>query len=147
MQLLCLSLQQAEGSAVANTQCTSAQALRTHCYPPLQSYLKTSNLLAAAICHEAGAVHPGYGFLSENAEFVSICREHGLAFIGPDPEHIRVMGDKATARKTMMDAGVPCVPGSPGLVNSEAEAQEVRVSAACLRCAPTFPLLAAPVDV
>jgi acetyl-CoA carboxylase, biotin carboxylase subunit len=92
----------------------------------VQSYLNVPNLLAAALSRGAGAIHPGYGFLSENASFVQMCSDHGILFIGPDPESITVMGDKATARKTMMEAGVPCVPGSPGLVKTEDDAQKVR---------------------
>jgi Biotin carboxylase, N-terminal domain len=92
----------------------------------VQSYLNVPNLLAAAISRGAGAIHPGYGFLSENATFVQMCADHGILFIGPSPDSITTMGDKATARKTMMEAGVPCVPGSPGLVETEPEAQRVR---------------------
>ncbi|XXG81733.1 hypothetical protein AAC387_Pa09g2305 [Persea americana] len=90
--------------------------------PSKQSYLDISNVLSAAVCHECTMLHPGYGFLAENANFVDICREHGINFIGPNPDSIRVMGDKATARETMKKAGVPTVPGSDGLVQSTEEA-------------------------
>ena len=98
----------------------------------LQSYLNVPNLLAAALSRGAGAIHPGYGFLSENATFVQQCSDHGILFIGPNPENITVMGDKATARQTMRDAGVPTVPGSDGLVKTEEEAKKVRCRAGCL---------------
>jgi acetyl-CoA carboxylase, biotin carboxylase subunit len=90
-----------------------------------QSYLNIPNLLSAALSRGAGAIHPGYGFLSENSSFVQMCQDHGIEFIGPRPESITVMGDKATARKTMMEANVPCVPGSPGLVLTEEDALKV----------------------
>eukprot|EP00798_Chlamydomonas_sp_ICE-L_P002147 gene2147-18196_t len=93
--------------------------------PSSESYLNIPNLLAAATSRGAQAIHPGYGFLSENAAFVEICNEHGLEFIGPKPEHIRVMGDKSTARDTMKNAGVPTVPGSKGLVKDEADAIQI----------------------
>ena len=91
----------------------------------VQSYLNVPNLLSAALSRGAEAIHPGYGFLSENASFVQMCEAHGIAFIGPRPENITNMGDKATARKTMEEAGVPTVPGSPGLVLTEDDAQKV----------------------
>ncbi|CAH1424835.1 unnamed protein product [Lactuca virosa] len=69
------------------------------------------NVLSAAISHGCTMLHPGYGFLAENAVFVEMCRGHGINFIGPNPHNIRVMGDKATARDTMKNADVPCVPG------------------------------------
>lgn len=69
--------------------------------PSSESYLNVPNLLAAAVSRGAQAVHPGYGFLSENAGFVDICADHGLEFIGPKPAQIRMMGDKSTARDTM----------------------------------------------
>ena len=90
-----------------------------------QSYLDIPTILAAASTTGANAIHPGYGFLSENADFVDMCEAHGLTFIGPKSDSIRTMGDKATARDTMDAAGVPTVPGSDGLVKSEAEALEV----------------------
>lgn len=93
--------------------------------PSSESYLSMPNIIAAAISRGADAIHPGYGFLSENATFVDICADHGIEFIGPRSEHIRTMGDKSTARDTMKAAGVPTVPGSDGLVNSEEEAVRV----------------------
>ncbi len=86
--------------------------------PPVSkdSYLKISNIIAAAEITNADAIHPGYGFLSENANFSRICEKNGIKFIGATPEQIEKMGDKATAKSTMKEAGVPCVPGSDGLV-------------------------------
>lgn len=89
------------------------------------SYLNIPNILAAAEITNADAIHPGYGFLSENAKFSEICREYGIKFIGPPPEAINAMGDKATAKETMKKAGVPVVPGSEGLLQSLDEAKTV----------------------
>lgn len=89
------------------------------------SYLNIPNILAAAEITNADAIHPGYGFLSENAKFSEICREYGIKFIGPPPEAINSMGDKATAKETMKKAGVPVVPGSDGLLQSLDEAKKV----------------------
>ncbi len=86
--------------------------------PSNLSYLKISNIIAAAEITNADAIHPGYGFLSENAKFSKICEEHGVKFIGASPEMIEKMGDKATAKETMKKAGVPTVPGSEGLLES-----------------------------
>ncbi|MEC4112973.1 acetyl-CoA carboxylase biotin carboxylase subunit [Myroides pelagicus] len=86
--------------------------------PSNQSYLKMANIIAAAEITNADAIHPGYGFLSENAKFSKICQEHGIKFIGAAPEMIEQMGDKATAKETMKKAGVPTVPGSDGLLTS-----------------------------
>lgn len=89
------------------------------CIGPAQSansYLKISNIIAAAEITNADAIHPGYGFLSENAKFSKICDEHGIKFIGASPEMIDGMGDKASAKTTMIKAGVPTVPGSEGLL-------------------------------
>jgi acetyl-CoA carboxylase, biotin carboxylase subunit len=80
------------------------------------SYLNIPRLIAAAEITGADAIHPGYGFLAENAEFAEICDRSDIVFIGPSAEHIRLMGDKAMARKTMMGVGVPTVPGSPGAI-------------------------------
>ena len=95
--------------------------------PPsgLESYLSMPAILAACEISGAQAIHPGYGFLSENAKFVQAVEDHGLKFIGPTAEHIRIMGDKITAKDTMKELGVPCVPGSEGGVNSLNDAHEV----------------------
>lgn len=85
--------------------------------PSKDSYLNMSRIIAAAEITNADAIHPGYGFLSENAKFSRICQEHGIKFIGALPEQIEAMGDKATAKATMIAAGVPVVPGSQGLVS------------------------------
>jgi acetyl-CoA carboxylase biotin carboxylase subunit len=90
--------------------------------PAAQSYLSIPNLIAACEITGAEAIHPGYGFLSENANFVQIVEDHGLTFIGPSSEHIRLMGDKITAKDTMRKLGVPCVPGSDGGVPTFEEA-------------------------
>ena len=87
-----------------------------------ESYLNIPRIIAAAEVTGAEAIHPGYGFLAENAEFSEICARSGLTFIGPTPEQIRLMGDKATARETMMKTGVPTVPGSDGIVPTLEEA-------------------------
>ncbi len=84
--------------------------------PSSESYLKMPNIIAAAEITNADAIHPGYGFLSENAKFSAICEENGIKFIGARPEQIEGMGDKASAKATMLKAGVPCVPGSDGLL-------------------------------
>jgi acetyl-CoA carboxylase biotin carboxylase subunit len=84
--------------------------------PSSESYLKMSNIIAAAEITNADAIHPGYGFLSENAKFSKICEEHDIKFIGASAEMISKMGDKATAKETMKAAGVPCVPGSDGII-------------------------------
>lgn len=86
--------------------------------PSKESYLNIPRIISAAEITNADAIHPGYGFLSENAEFSSVCHEYGIKFIGPTPEMIRSMGDKATAKATMIKAGVPCIPGSEGLLES-----------------------------
>ncbi len=93
--------------------------------PASQSYLAMPNVIAACEITGAEAIHPGYGFLSENATFVQICEDHGLTFIGPTSEHIRLMGDKITAKETMKKLGVPCVPGSDGGVPTLEEARRV----------------------
>ena len=95
--------------------------------PPsgLASYLSMPAILAACEISGAQAIHPGYGFLSENAHFVQAVEDHGLKFIGPTAEHIRIMGDKITAKDTMKALGVPCVPGSEGGVDSLNDAHEV----------------------
>lgn len=93
--------------------------------PSNLSYLKMSNIIAAAEITNADAIHPGYGFLSENAKFSKICQEHGIKFIGASPEMIDRMGDKATAKATMKAAGVPCVPGSEGILESFDQAAKI----------------------
>ena len=90
--------------------------------PASQSYLKASRIIAAAEITGAEAVHPGYGFLAENAEFAEICQRSDLVFVGPSPDQIRAMGDKAVAREAMRAAGVPVVPGSNGVVDDERDA-------------------------
>ena len=89
------------------------------------SYLNPVALLAAAEITGADAIHPGYGFLSENADFAQMVEEHGFTFIGPSPEHIRLMGDKIVAKATAKELGIPTVPGSEGPIGSEAEAVEL----------------------
>ncbi len=90
-----------------------------------ESYLNVSRLMAAVEITNADAIHPGYGFLAENADFCEICTEYGVKFIGPTPHHIRMMGDKVTAKDTMIKAGVPVVPGSGGLVPDLATGQRI----------------------
>lgn len=94
--------------------------------PPMSkdSYLKIPNIIAAAEITNADAIHPGYGFLSENANFSRICAKNGIKFIGAAPEQIEKMGDKATAKATMKEAGIPCVPGSEGLIDSYEDAKK-----------------------
>jgi len=89
--------------------------------PSNLSYLKISNIIAAAEITNADAIHPGYGFLAENSKFSKICQEHNIKFIGASPDMIDQMGDKASARATMMAAGVPCIPGSEGLLKDYAD--------------------------
>jgi len=93
--------------------------------PSNKSYLNIPNIIAAALTRGAEAIHPGYGFLAENARFAQICADHNLQFIGPSPEAIIAMGDKSTAKKTMQEAGVPTIPGSKGLITDEEEAARV----------------------
>ncbi|MEO1132110.1 MAG: acetyl-CoA carboxylase biotin carboxylase subunit, partial [Cyanobacteria bacterium J06639_1] len=87
--------------------------------PSARSYLNIPNIISAAMTTGAAAIHPGYGFLAENAKFADICRDHQITFVGPTPEAIVKMGDKATARATASEANVPTVPGNKGLVDSE----------------------------
>ncbi|MFN7662212.1 MAG: acetyl-CoA carboxylase biotin carboxylase subunit [Alphaproteobacteria bacterium] len=93
--------------------------------PSKDSYLNMSRLLAAAEITGADAVHPGYGFFSENAVFARMVREHGMTFIGPSPEHIALMGDKITGKTTVKELGIPVVPGSAGAVPNEEEALKI----------------------
>jgi len=90
-----------------------------------ESYLNIPAILSAASITNADAIHPGIGFLSENATFAEMVEEHGFTFIGPTPEHIRIMGDKVTAKKTVMEQGLPVVPGSDGPVTTLEEAEAV----------------------
>ena len=93
--------------------------------PSSDSYLKMANIMAAAEICNADAIHPGYGFLSENAKFSKICKEHGIKFIGASEEMIEKMGDKATAKATMKAAGVPTIPGSEGILESYDQAKRI----------------------
>jgi len=93
--------------------------------PARQSYLDKHAILSAAMITGADAIHPGYGFLAENADFAAMVEEHGIAFIGPSPEHIRMMGDKITAKRTARAAGIPVVPGSDGPITTDAQAREI----------------------
>jgi acetyl-CoA carboxylase biotin carboxylase subunit len=96
--------------------------------PSSKSYLNIPNIISAAITRNATAIHPGYGFLAENARFAEICSDHQIVFIGPSPEAMRAMGDKSTARDTMKRIGVPTVPGSDGLLMDEREATAIAQS-------------------
>ena len=93
--------------------------------PSAESYLKVEKILEVAKESGADAIHPGYGFLSENAEFARICGKEGIIFIGPSPHAIATMGDKITARQTMINAGVPVVPGTKKKLTSETEAKKM----------------------
>jgi acetyl-CoA carboxylase biotin carboxylase subunit len=93
--------------------------------PASESYLNIPRLLSACEITGADAIHPGYGFLSENARFAEILEEHGITFIGPSSEHIRTMGDKIAAKETAKRLGIPVVPGSAGAIETEAQALEV----------------------
>ena len=93
------------------------------------SYLKMSNILAAAEITNADAIHPGYGFLSENSKFSKLCEEHSVKFIGASAEMIDRMGDKANAKATMIEAGVPCVPGSEGVIEDFEECEKLATEA------------------
>src|SRR3954470_3537657 len=90
-----------------------------------ESYLNIPALIAACEITGADAIHPGYGFLSENARFAEVLEHHGIAFIGPKAEHIRTMGVKIEAKRTAKRLGIPCVPGSEGGVSDDAEAKRV----------------------
>ncbi len=93
--------------------------------PSKESYLNMASIIAAAEITNADAIHPGYGFLSENAKFSEICRQNKIKFIGASPEMINKMGDKSNAKATMIEAGVPCVPGSEGLLDSAEQGMEL----------------------
>ena len=93
--------------------------------PSRDSYLKIANIISAAEVADVDAIHPGYGFLAENAHFAEICENCKITFIGPTPDNIRLMGDKAKARETMKKAGIPVTPGSEGIIKTKEEALEV----------------------
>jgi acetyl-CoA carboxylase biotin carboxylase subunit len=95
--------------------------------PSSESYLKMSNIIAAAEITNADAIHPGYGFLSENAKFSRLCEEHNIKFIGASGKMIDQMGDKANAKSTMLAAGVPCVPGSEGIIEDFDECEKLAI--------------------
>ncbi|HQH12699.1 MAG TPA: acetyl-CoA carboxylase biotin carboxylase subunit, partial [Candidatus Sumerlaeota bacterium] len=96
------------------------------CPPPsTESYLNITRIISAAEITDSEAIHPGYGFLAENARFAEICRECKIKFIGPSPEAIKKMGDKSEAKRTMKEAGVPVIPGSDGVVKTTGEAQQI----------------------
>jgi acetyl-CoA carboxylase biotin carboxylase subunit len=97
--------------------------------PAAQSYLVQPNVIAAATTTGCDAIHPGYGFLSENAEFVRACADNDLIFVGPSPHVMEIMGDKASAKQAMREAGLPLVPGSPGRLASPEEAEPIAADA------------------
>ena len=102
--------------------------------PASESYLNIPALLAACEITGADAIHPGYGFLSENARFAEMVEEHGITFIGPTPEHIRIMGDKIQAKETAKELGIPVVPGSDGAVTNDEEADQDRARKSAFPC-------------
>ena len=93
--------------------------------PTHDSYLNKVAIISAATITGADAIHPGYGFLSENADFAEMVEDHDITWIGPGPDHIRLMGDKVTAKKAAIEAGLPVVPGSEGAVETLEEARSV----------------------
>src|SRR5204863_562302 len=93
--------------------------------PASESYLNIPNIISAAEIVHADAIHPGYGFLSENAQFAEIVESHNILWVGPKPEHIRTMGDKIEAKRTAAKLGLPLVPGSDGPITSIAQAQKL----------------------
>ncbi|HEX8216731.1 MAG TPA: biotin carboxylase N-terminal domain-containing protein, partial [Allosphingosinicella sp.] len=97
--------------------------------PAAESYLNIPNIISAAEISHADAIHPGYGFLSENARFAEIVELHNIVWIGPKPEHIRIMGDKIEAKRTAARLGLPLVPGSDGQVEGLEEARAVAAEA------------------
>ena len=101
------------------------EAVRIGPAPSSESYLKMANIIAAAEITNADAIHPGYGFLAENAKFSKLCDEHDIKFIGATADMINRMGDKASARETMMAAGVPCIPGSKGILETFEKAEKL----------------------
>ena len=102
-----------------------------------ESYLNKSAIISAAIITGADAIHPGFGFLSENADFAEMVEEHGITFIGPKPEQIRMMGDKLKAREAAISSGLPVIPGSPALENIDTAKDELclaRLVMVCQNC-------------
>src|SRR5215470_10465630 len=96
------------------------------CPPPSsQSYLNIPAVISAAEIKNVDAIHPGYGFLAENSHFAEVCRACNITFIGPTPEAIRIMGDKAHAKRAMREAGLPLLPGSEGVVDNEEDAVKI----------------------
>ncbi|HCK04779.1 MAG TPA: acetyl-CoA carboxylase biotin carboxylase subunit, partial [Methylophilaceae bacterium] len=95
---------------------------------PLSGYLNAHRIVNIAVTSRCDAIHPGYGFLSENPELSAICKRRGIKFIGPDESVIKMMGDKIQARKAMIDAGVPVIPGSEGNINSLDQAKSFAAS-------------------
>ena len=93
--------------------------------PAIESYLNIPNIISAAEIVHADAIHPGYGFLSENAQFAEIVELHNIIWVGPKPEHIRTMGDKIEAKRTAATLGLPLVPGSPGPLTSVSQAKQL----------------------
>ncbi|HRC27558.1 MAG TPA: biotin carboxylase N-terminal domain-containing protein, partial [Alphaproteobacteria bacterium] len=93
--------------------------------PARESYLNIPSILSAAAVTGAEAIHPGYGFLSENAQFARMVAEHGFTFIGPKPQHIDSMGDKAVAKDTVKKLGLPVVPGSDGVIKDAKEGEKI----------------------
>ena len=114
-----------------------------------ESYLKIPHIIAAAEVTEADAIHPGYGFLAENADFAEICEKHGITFIGPSPECIRSMGDKATARATAIANNVPLTRGTDGVVKDVEAAKkfvnEVIAPRLCVRVTVSTPSVSAKI--
>src|ERR687896_1204253 len=97
--------------------------------PASESYLNIPNIISAAEVAHADAIHPGYGFLSENAQFAEIVELHNIIWVGPKPEHIRLMGDKVEAKRTAAKLGLPLVPGSDGPIEDVAEARRIAAEA------------------
>ena len=95
--------------------------------PSNESYLNIPRIIAAGEITNADAIHPGYGFLAENAEFSKICKDNGFDFIGPNSDIINAMGNKAQAKKTMVDAGVPVIPGNEGILKDAEEARQMAI--------------------
>ena len=93
--------------------------------PAKDSYLNKAAIISAAVMTGADAIHPGYGFLSENADFAEMVAAHGITFIGPEPQMIRLMGDKISAKKAAIEAGLPVIPGSNGAVQTIEEARQI----------------------